>query len=905
MRSSLSPRLTATLNVKHRDGLSETVESIPLAEDGSYTFTSTLPFPTSPSSSSIASSSSSSACIRKVTTIRAPKKAPIIINLTSSDPTLSPLPHSHTDLPSPRPISSSSSSPTLPTASPSHSLHFSSTVPLHSTDSLTRTELAKETRARIEAQQLQREEHAVHRQQLESSQHEVRQLKRVVDELRAALREEREGRRVTEEALRVAGGRLAEVKAELERAEAGKDADHAELLSKWELTITTWETEKREWARTRHEMAQQQAIADLAVSALQSSEAQLQAQLAGVCEERRRMETQWTETEGRVTDAVEEARVWQSVIEEERRKTTTLTAQLEQLKDSYHTLLITHIHRTQEDSQQQQQQQHAQPADTAASLEGQEGRINLGRPSLISPLLSPVEQVQSLVNDEEVERKYPVPAAQRADAPPFDEQITSIIVEQAAQVRQEMADVTEQLSHSHSALHYHVRQMSQSHEDAQQRLKAELSAYRTQCQAMLETGAESDRKLEVVTAKHKAVWTQLGRTMNSNAALKQDNLRLEQQLKEQQQRQVEERTKAAAAFDAELAVKEEAVQKSTAVYMDYLARLTAAQREMAAAQEKLQAQATAIDHSSATIMSLNLQLTSSREQKQQVASDLSAVQGQLTRTQEEVQRVLRELDAAQGELQWAALASAHSAQSLSALQASTASTIRQWQSEKRVWEKERTSFVAEREYLHVHLQQAEESREELTETLQEAQTREERLEEDNRLLRFETTEATSQLLQAHHVIQHQRDVLHRAQGRVQLFVQQQTDLRRKLGALISAEKGEVRAQKRVAGELRGVLRESLAVLSKTERRRAAAEEDVASLQTERDEFDAVLHGALQELQRKELISAEQLLTIQQSHSDLACTIVHSPVPRGRAGAPPEPHCEGARGAAGGAGGRAG
>ena len=851
MRSSLSPRLTATLNVKHRDGLSETTESIPLSEDGSYTFTSTLPFPSSPSSFS---SSSSSSAVRKVTTIRAPKKAPIIINLTSADPTLSPF----AELPSPNPISHSTSSSPQP--------RFSSTVPLSSDSSITtRTELAKEVRARIRAQQLQREGEAVWRQQVEASEREVRDMRREVEGLRGALEEEREGGRAVKAALDAADGRVAELRAELERVETSKDGEHAELLSKWEQTISTWESEKREWARSRHEMGQQQAIADLAVSALQSEQVQLQAQLAAACEEKRRMEAQWTDTEGRVTDAVEEARVWQAVIEEERKKTATLTAQLDQLKDSYHTLLITHIHRTEEDSQQQQ----TAVADTAASAEGEEGRARLSRPSLISPLLSPVEQVQSLVNDEEVELKYPSPAAQHDDAPALDEQITSIIVEQAEQVRQEMAEVNEQLSQSHSALHHHVRKMSQSHEDAQQRLQTELAAYRAQCSSMLVAGAESERKLEAVTAKHGAVWTQLGRTMNSNAALKQDKQRLERQMKEQLQRAEEERAKAAAAFDAELAAKEEAVQKSTAVYMDYLARLTAVQKELATAQEKLREQAAAMERSDAASVALTLQLTGSQQEQQRLLTELAVVQAQLRQRQEEVQQAQREVELVQGELQWAVLASTHSAQTLSSLQASTASTIRQWQSEKRVWEKERSSFVAEREYLHVHLQQAQESREELTESGQEAQQRQEQLEENNRLLRFETEQATHQLLQAHHTIQHQRDVLQRAQARVSDFVLQQTQLRRKLGSIISAEKAEVRAQKRVAGELRGVLRESLAVLAKTEQQRTLAESDVQSLQTERDEFDAVLHGALLELQRKEQTLQEQLLTIQQSHSDQA------------------------------------
>ena len=872
-RSSMSPRLNATLNIKGMGN--ETIESIPLSPDGSYTFTSTLPLPSSPSFSSTSASSSSSsssssyasgATVRKVTTIRAPKKSPIIINLNSgsADPAsfssttttlsssslLSSLPVN--DLPSPRPVSpslSSSSSTSLhspsapPALSPFSLNRFSATVPLKPVDSLVRHEMAKEVRARIAAQQQQREDYAAHRQQREASQAETRKWKAEVDSLTHQLTEEREAHFLTRQQLMALTTQLEEAKAELSRTQRAKDSEHSELLSQWERSLSTWEKEKEEWSRVRHDMTQQQTIADLAVSALQSEQTTLQAQVDSLTREKAAMESHWSATEGRVSDAVEEAKVWHVVLEEERRKTSQVTSQLEQLKESYHALLITHLHKTEEAAQQ------PETADPAAA-EGPRVRINLGRPSLFSPLLSPVEQVQSHVNDEHVEAKY-ADHAHEAVAPPIDEQITAAIIEQAAQaqaqLQEEMKAANERLRQSHADLHNHVRQISQSHEDTQQRLQAELDAYRTQCAELMRASTASEKRVTSLLTKHKAVWKQLGSSMNSHAALKGDHLRLERETKEQYSRHQETIT----TLQRELSVKEKAVQQGTAVYMDYLARLTQAQKELAAAQEQLQEQGGTIHQSNATISDLTLQLQRSRE---------------------EAAHAKTRLEELQGELEWAKLASNHSSQSFSSLQLSTASTVRQWQSEKRVWAAEKESFVAEREHLHVHLQQAQESREELTEQLQDVRAREDRLERDVAHLRAESSESVSRLVLAHQKVQEQWEFLQEVKARVQSYVDEQTAVRGKLGNLIAAEKRVTKEYKRTATSLRVTVREREAVLVKMEKRWVVAEENSSNLQRERDEFDVVLHGALVELQLKEQQLGEAHQAIERARSDRAGVI---------------------------------
>ena len=881
--SPSSPRLNATLNIKHSHG--STVESIPMSADGSYTFTSTLPMPppaalaatlssSAFSSSSSSSSSSTSGAYRKVTTIRAPKKSPIIINLNSDSAadlsSSSSGGGSIVDVHSPRPASASP-------VSPSHHQRFSSTAPLgKAADSSTRAELAKETRARIKAQQRQREEHELHRQQQESVERENRSLRRQLTDTTSQLDSTRQQLTQATQTVDIQQQQLLAVEQE-------KDKEVAGLLTEIENNIRQWEAEKQQWDNERTDMRQQQIIADLAVSGLQERAAELESTLRGEEAERRRVKGWWMDAQKQVGVLEDEVRVWRQLQTEERQRHAEIVAEYEQIRTAYTSLV---------DQQLQQQhradEQSDMPADTAegTTAEGrEEPAVKFSRASIVAPLLSPLQQVSSHINDGAAEEaKYD--NDQRSGEPPIDEQITSIVVEQAAQATQQLESLTADLTAANSALHRHVRQLSHSHVQSEQQLTTQLDAFKAQARQLLEEKAAFDKRMESAIDKQKAVWKQLGKQMNDNAALKKERDGLRQsvtqltgQLDSLQQLRADEEKKHAELIDVlkgELGGAEESVKRSTAVYMDYLNRLTDTQRQLTEAQATVAQQAVGAERSAALVSQLTMQLADRRqeaerrEQELQEARErvrgLKASVDQLTSEmaarREASERVERQLNAElmslRGQQQWAKLASEHDAATIASLRTANTNTVQLWQRQQRDSNKQLASVSAERDSLAVQLHQAEECRAELCDNIQqlehgkdEAEHEAQRAQADNRQLTERLQRTAAQLKeQTQHcaALQAWMDA-DQQQSREQAA--EQKALRAKLGSLLDSERRTVQRVVRSRREMETVLKSSLSALSRSESRRAAVDGEKAVLRKERDEFDAILHGALTELQSKE------------------------------------------------------
>ena len=875
--SSSSSRLNATLNIKHNH--SETVESIPMSPDGSYTFTSTLPMPPSPalaaslSSSSYASSSSSSTtAYKKVTTIRAPKKSPIIINL-SSDSAVADFASggSVVDVSSPRPASASP-------LSPSQSLRFASTAPLGkaAVESSTRAELAKETRARIKAQQKQREEHEVHRQQEESLERENRTLRRQLDEATAQLHS---ARQQLSQATQTADIQQQQLMA----LEADKEKEVAGLLSELENNIRQWEAEKQQWDTERTDMRQQQIITDLAVTALQDKVAELQA--AVQCEEgeRRRVKGWWMDAQKQVGVLEDEVRVWRQVQTEERQKHAEIMAEYEQIRTAYTGLVDQQLQQQQKDGEQL----HDTAADTAEG--GAEGREQPGakfsRASIVAPLLSPVQQVSSHIG-EQAEDKAKYDDNERSAQPPIDEQITAIVVEQAAQATQQLESLTVNLTEANSALHRHVRQQSRSHLHTEQQLTTQLEAFRVQTRTLLEERAAFERRMESAVEKHKAVWKQLGKQMNENAAMKKERDALRQsitqltgQLTSLQQLRADEERKHAELIDVlkgELGGAEESVKRSTAVYMDYLNRLTQTQKELTDAQETIAKQIAGAERSSALVSQLTMQLAERRQEAERREQELQEAKNRVTALKASVDQLTSELAARReasermerqlnaelfdlrGQQQWAKLASEHDAATIASLRAANTSTVRQWQLQQRDSHKQLASITAERDFFGEQLSRAEECRAELCENIQQLERDKAEAEQEVQNTQSEKRQLADQLRQTAAQLKEQRQHsaaleswMHDDQQHARQQASEQKALRIKLGSLIERESQVVKRVTRSKHELEAVLKASLSALSRTEERRAAADSEVSALRKERDEFDAILQGALRELQIKE------------------------------------------------------
>ena len=874
---SSSSRLNATLNIKHAH--SETTEAIPMSADGTYTFTSTLPMPPSPalaatlsssgfapSSPSSSSSSSMSGAYKKVTTIRAPKRSPIIINLSSdsmhdlsnSGPVL--------DAPSPRPASAAA-------VSPSHYQRFASTAPIgKAAESSTRAELAKETRARMKAQQRQREEHEVHRQQEEGLERENRSLRRQLSDASAELDSVRQQLAHSAQAGDIAQQRLLAL-------EADKDREVAGLLRELENNIRQWEAERAHSDAERADMRQQQVISDLAVTGLQERIAELESAVYAEEAERRRVKGWWMDAQKQVGVLEDEVRVWRGVQTEERQRHAEIIAEYEQIRTAYTGLV----------SQQLQQQHEEQPADTAAdTAEGAaEGReepgVKFSRASIVAPLLSPVQQVSSHVNESAAEEaKYE--DGERDAEPPMDEQITAIVVEQAAQA-------TQQLESANSALHRHVRQLSKSHLQSEAELRTQLDAFQAQSRQLLEDKAGWDRRMEAAVQKHKALWKQLGQQMNENALVKRERdglklslAQLSSQLASLQTLRGEEERKHAELLDVlkgELGGAEESVKRSTAVYMDYLNRLTDTQRQLTDAQATIAQQAVGAERSGALISQLTMQLAERRQEADRrelelqeattrahtLKASVEQLNAEMAARREASEQMERQLSAQlfdlRGQQQWAKLASEHDAATIASLRTANTHTVRQWQSQQRQSNKQLASVTAERDFLSVQLAQAEECRADLCDSIQqlesdkaEAEGQAQRTQTDNRQLHQQLQHTTGQLREQNQHCAALQAWMADDQQQAHQQAAKQKALRAKLGSLVDSKRRVIRRVTREKREMESVLKASLSTLRRNESRRAALDGEVAVLRKERDEFDAILHGALRELQAKEQAVAD-------------------------------------------------